>query len=82
MERLLIRNGLQAGTKSSRTQQIICVGQRETQGAEDPRVLGVTYSTMSPPGSPGVPADYNSPRQTITVSGTEESNEKSMRAYV
>lgn len=33
----------------------------------DPTTLGVTYSTMSPPGPNGAPPNYHSPRQTITI---------------
>ena len=38
------------------------------QGCRGYLTLGVTYDTPYPPNAPGVPADYHSPRQTITVS--------------
>lgn len=37
------------------------------QGCQGYLTLAVTYDTMYPPNTGGVPADYHSPRQTITV---------------
>lgn len=37
------------------------------QGCSVPMTLGVTYDTMYLPNEGGVPANYHSPRQTITV---------------
>ena len=37
------------------------------QGCKGYLTLGVTYDSMYPPNMGGVPEDYHSPRQTITV---------------
>lgn len=37
------------------------------EGCKGSRVLGVTYNTQYTRNNPGLPANYHSPRQTITV---------------